>query len=63
MLASLGNALVGTVNPVLQSTIDDVVDFFGDNIGAVIAGLIAIALVLWFISLFFRATGAKKKSL
>lgn len=60
-MAAYFGSLLGTVDPVLQGAIDDVTDYFSDNIGAVILGVIAISLVLWLIAMFFRATGAKKK--
>jgi len=53
--------VVGTADPNLTSTINQVTYYFGDNIAVVIGGSVSIALLLWLVGMFFRGTGAKKK--
>lgn len=54
-------AFLATVDATLQSAIDDVVSFFGDNLPAVIGGFIAVAGILWLLGLAFRSVGIRSK--
>jgi len=58
-VASAG--IIGTADPNLTSALDAVTAYFGDNIGAVIAAIVSIVVLLWMVSMFFRSSGANKK--
>lgn len=59
MLAAMFG-LLGTVDANLSNALSAVTTYFGNNIGAVIAAVVGIAVFIWLLRLAFRSFGIRK---